>query len=308
MKVIVKVPATTANLGPGFDAIGLALNLWNETQFSIVPESGIQCSILGEGSGKLPEDETNTIVAALIQIFSHARKPIPGLNIRCHNRIPMGSGLGSSSAALLTGYLGGNALLGSPFSTEELLKIAIKTEGHPDNVAPAMLGGLVASLVKEDCVIPVRLNSFNPSVPIHCTVVLPNFEFPTLEARRILPESISRGDAIFNISRAILVTEALRNGDLSLLGATMEDRIHQPYRLALIPGALDAMDAAIKNGAKAVALSGAGPSLIAFSSAESPSVGLSMQDAFLTAGMSSRIFELGISQQGAKVVVEDNES
>jgi len=219
----------------------------------------------------------------------------------------MGSGLGSSSAALLTGYLGGNALLGSPFSTEVLLRMAIESEGHPDNVAPAMLGGLVASLIDEELVIPVRLNSFNPIIPIHITVVLPNFEFPTLEARKILPEFVSRKDAVFNISRAILVTEALRTGDLNLLGAAMEDRIHQPYRLDLIPGAREVMDAARQNGAQAVALSGAGPSLIAFTSRKLPVVGRAMQKAFLSAGLSSRIFELEISQQGAKVSIEENE-
>ena len=307
MKITVKVPATTANLGPGFDAIGLALNLWNETEYTISQKAGIQCSISGEGRGRLPEDETNAIVAALKQVFSRARKQVPGLQIHCLNRIPMGSGLGSSSAALLTGYLGGNALLGSPFSTEVLLRMAIESEGHPDNVAPAMLGGLVASLIDEELVIPVRLNSFNPIIPIHITVALPNFEFPTLEARKILPEFVSRKDAVFNISRAILVTEALRTGDLNLLGAAMEDRIHQPYRLDLIPGAREVMDAARQNGAQAVALSGAGPSLIAFTSRKLPVVGRAMQKAFLSAGLSSRIFELEISQQGAKVSIEENE-
>ncbi len=303
MKILVKVPATTANLGPGFDALGLALNLWNETVFSPRRDGRITLTVRGEGEGRLPTDEGNLIARAAKQVCALAGKPCPGMHIECLNRIPVGSGLGSSSAALVTGLLGANALLGGPFSDEEILKLAIETEGHPDNVAPAMLGGLVASIVHGERVFSIKLPARANHGSIHATVVLPDFEFPTERARAILPGEVSRRDAIHNISRAVLVTEALRTGDLNLLGIAMKDSLHQPYRLPLIPGAIEALEAAKEAGAAAVALSGAGPSLIAFSSGPHPSIGEAMQRAFARAGLRSRVFELSTSYEGAEVSI-----
>ena len=303
MKIHVKVPATTANLGPGFDAIGLALNLWNEAEFSPASDGKVNITVEGEGVGKIPLDEKNSIAEAAMLIYAKTGKPFTGLRISCFNRVPLGSGLGSSSAAMLTGMLGANGLLGGPLSDEEVLKLAIETEGHPDNVAPAMLGGLVASIVHDERVLSIKLPARANRSPIHVTIVLPDFDFPTHQARAILPQEVQRKDAIFNISRSIMVTEALRTGDLNLLGNAMEDRLHQPYRLPLIPGAQNALDAARAAGAAAVALSGAGPSLIAFSSKQDPKIGLAMQKAFAKAGLSSRIFELEPSTEGAEVMI-----
>jgi homoserine kinase len=303
MKTIVKVPATTANLGPGFDALGLALDLWNEAEFVATNDRQIIVTIKGEGESFLPTDANNPIVDAALQIYDLAKKPCSGLRVSCINRVPVSSGLGSSSAAMLTGMLGANALLGNPFNDEEILKLAIETEGHPDNVAPAMLGGLVASIVYEDRVISLKLPARANRSPMHVTVVFPDFDFPTKQARAILPKQVDRKDAIYNISRAVLVTEALRTGDLDLLGKAMTDALHQPYRIPLIPGAQAAMDAAHHAGAAAVALSGAGPSLIAFSSKQEPAVGLAMKRAFEGAGLTARIFELGTSYEGAEVYI-----
>jgi homoserine kinase len=303
MKVLVKVPATTANLGPGFDALGLALNLWNETEFVSTDDCKFEVTVEGEGVGVLPTDANNAVVDAALQIYDRAGKSCTGLRIHSLNRIPLGSGLGSSSAAFLTGMLGANALLGNPFTDEEILKLAIETEGHPDNVAPAMLGGLVASIVYEDRVISLKLPAKANHAPIHVTIVLPDFDFPTKQARAILPKQVDRKDAIYNISRAVLVTESLRTGDLDLLGKAMKDALHQPYRIPLIPGAQAAIDAAHRAGTAAVALSGAGPSLIAFCSKENPAVGLAMKRAFEQAGLTARIFELGTSYEGAEVSI-----
>ena len=255
MKIHVKVPATTANLGPGFDALGLALDLWNEADFVTTDDKQITLTISGEGEGKLPTDANNPIVEAALQIFDLAKQPCSGMRIHCINRVPLSSGLGSSSTAMLTGLLGANALLGNPFNEEEILKLAIENEGHPDNVAPAMLGGLVASIVYEGRVISLKLPTRANRSPMHVTIVLPDFDFPTRQARAILPKQVDRKDAIYNISRAVLVTEALRTGDLDLLGKAMTDALHQPYRLPLIPGAQAAMNAARNAGAAAVALS-----------------------------------------------------
>ena len=295
----VRVPATTANLGPGFDALGLALDLWNEAEFGQDGNKELTVSITGEGLHTLPTDETNAIVGAALQLYKLVGKKADGLSIHCINRIPLISGMGSSSAALLTGMLGANALLGKPFPREEILVMATQSEGHPDNVVPAMLGGLVASAIKDGEVVSRKLLVS----PMTITVVMPDFYFPTKAAREILPEYVLRQDAIFNLSRAVLVIKALETGDLALLGEVMEDSLHQPYRLPLIPGALEAMKAAKKAGASAVALSGAGPSLIAFSGQPADAgIGLAMQRAFEQAGLKARIFPLNISHSGASVI------
>jgi homoserine kinase len=301
MKIHVKVPATTANLGPGFDALGLALDLWNEAEFVATNDKKISLSIAGEGADHLPTDANNAIVDAALQVYDLAGKPCPGLRVHCVNRVPLDSGLGSSSAAMLTGLLGANALLGEPFTREKILKLAIENEGHPDNVAPAMLGGLVASIIHESHVVSLRLTLTSQRTPIHITVVLPEFDFPTKQARAILPRQIDRKDAIYNISRAVIVTEAFRVGDLKMLGEAMTDKLHQPYRLPLIPGAQAAMDAMIRAGAAAVALSGAGPSLIAFSPHNDKAIGESSKKVFEEAGLAARIFKLKISRKGAEV-------
>lgn len=303
MKVRVKVPATTANLGPGFDALGLALNLWNEADFTRREDGQVHVSVQGEGVDVLPTDAENLVAEAAVKLFDLTGTPFPGLDISCLNRVPLGSGMGSSSAAMLTGLLGANALIENPLNNEEILKLAIETEGHPDNVAPAMLGGLVASIVHEDRVFSMRLPAKANHGAIHAIVVLPDFNFPTQHARSILPTQVERKDAIFNISRAILVTEALRTGDLTLLGIAMKDSLHQPYRLPLIPGAVDALEAGKAAGAAAVALSGAGPGMIAFSSHIDPAIGAAMRQAFEAVGMPARVFELETSYEGAEVTI-----
>ena len=305
MKIQVKVPATTANLGPGFDALGLALNLWNEAVFESNPRGckGVTVTIEGEGAQSLPTDHENAIVEAALQMFERVGQTCEGFCLHCINRVPLSSGLGSSSAALLTGMLGANALLGNAFSDEEVLRFAIEAEGHPDNVAPAMLGGLVASIVHDERVISIKLPARANRGPIHATVVLPDFDFPTRYAREILPKQVSRQDAIYNISRAVMVTEALRTGDLELLGKAMTDMLHQPYRMPLIPGAQAALEGARAAGAAAIALSGAGPSLIAFASEREPEIGAAMQRAFASAGLTARVFELSPSYEGAEVTI-----
>jgi homoserine kinase len=303
VQVRLRVPATTANLGPGFDALGLALDLWNEALFETNGEDDdeIRVTVEGEGKGRLPTNGDNPIAQAAVQVFRMAERPVRGFHLRCINRVPLGSGLGSSSAALLTGMLGANALLGNLFGSEQILKLAIETEGHPDNVAPAMLGGLVASIVHEGEVFSTKLPARANRGRIHATVVLPAFEFPTEKARAILPQEVSRSAAVYNMSRAVMVTEALRTGDLELLGKAMTDQLHQPYRLPLIPGAHAAIESARGAGAAAVALSGAGPSLIAFTSKYDPAVGEAMRREFEAAGLASRTFELSPSPEGAEV-------
>jgi homoserine kinase len=296
MKTIIKVPATSANLGPGFDALGLALDLWNETTVTTAKEFAV--TIQGEGAGRLASGKNNLIVRAAQRLAERAGKSLPSFRAECVNAIPLSSGMGSSSAAILTGLLTGNALLENPFSREEILNLASEMEGHPDNVAAALLGGLVVSTLHAGKVIARQIPM---AINVSITIALPGFYITTKQARAALPKKISTKSAVHNISRAALVVEALRTGELDLLGKVMTDTLHQPYRLKLIPGAESAMEAAQEAGANAVALSGAGPSVIAFSSKAEAGIGEAMKRAFEGAGLPARIFNLRATGQGAGI-------
>jgi homoserine kinase len=298
MKFLIKVPATSANLGPGFDALGLALDLWNESTFE--PADDFTVYIEGEGKGRLAQGKHNMILRAARKLAERLGRKLPPFVVHCVNHIPPGSGLGSSAAATLTGLLAANALTQSALAETELLDLAAQIEGHSDNAAPALLGGLVVSTAGEGKMIVRRL----PVAALEVTVVLPEFHFPTRQARDALPEEVRRKDAIYNIGRAVLVAEAFRTGDLSLLDEAMTDKLHQPYRMPLIPGAQAALDAMKRAGASAVALSGAGPSLIAFSSKRERSIGEAGRRAFAESGLRARFFELKISPDGALVQLQ----
>jgi homoserine kinase len=299
--VTVRVPATSANLGPGFDCLALALDLWNEVEFEQPASggSGLSLRVEGEGAGFLPGGASNLVARAAQRLFREAgQPPPPRLRILCRNRIPAGSGLGSSSAGIVSGLAGANALLGFPFDNQRLLTLAAEMEGHPDNSAAAVLGGLVivAAIQSELVVRKVEI----PILPV--VVVLPDFHFGTRFARAALPAQVAHRDAVFNLGRAALVVEALRTRDLALLGKVMEDRLHQPYRLKLIPGAAEALEAARQAGAAAAALSGAGASVIAFEPGDPDAVGSAMQAAFARAGLKSRIWRLESTNRALEVV------
>ncbi len=297
--VTVQTPATTANLGPGFDCLGLALDLWNKATFSL-EGTGIHIKVRGEGSGLLPLDERNLVLRSALRLYQAAGAPLPeGLSILCENHIPMGSGLGSSAAAIITGLVGANALLGSPVGRDEILRLAVAIEGHPDNVASALSGGLTLVATIGEGVIARRL----PVAPLLVVLAVPAIHLPTSVSRAALPRQVPLSDAVFNISRNAFVIEALRTGDLTLLGKVMDDRLHQPYRLKLIPGGEEAFTAARRAGAAAVALSGAGPSVIAFAPAEdgtsaAQKIGEAMVCAFVKAGVQARSMVLKLSEQG----------
>lgn len=293
-KVEVTIPATSANLGPGFDCLGIALSLYNKTTFRR-SQNGTHFLISGVDCHKIPADENNLIYKSACHLFARlGKRPLP-MHIEQHNHIPVGSGLGSSSTAVLAGLLGANGLLDFPLTRDEILDIAIEMEGHPDNVAPAMHGGLILSLMHENGthIEPIEVE------PMEVIVVLPDFQMLTEEARAILPATVSRQDAIFNCSRIALLIRALQTGDYEKLKISMEDRLHQPYRLTLIPGAETAVNAAYAAGAKGVALSGAGPSLLAFAPANHIAVRQAIVDAFAEANLPSRHWQLPIDFEGA---------
>ena len=302
MHITIRVPATSANLGPGFDCLGLALDLWNETIVTLAIEFSVQ--VRGEGAEKLSLGTNNLIIQSAQKLSECVGKHLPPFHVNSGNQIPLSSGLGSSAAAKLTGLLAANSLLGKPLSNDEILNLAAEMEGHPDNVAPAMLGGLVVSTIEEGKVFAQRIRmDASPDSPICITVVCPEFHLPTQQARTALPQQVPLKDVVHNVSRTVLVTEAFRNGDLDLLGKAMSDTLHQPHRLPLIPGAQAAINAAKETGASAAALSGAGPSVIAFSSKPDPAVGEAMKRTFEERGLQARILRLKISDHGAEVKI-----
>jgi homoserine kinase len=302
--VSIAVPATTANLGPGFDCLSLALELWNTTRFRLEGH-GIQVKVFGEGAGRLPVDESNLVASAALYLFRKTGKPFSGLRIECQNNIPLASGMGSSAAAVVSGLLGANALLATPYTLQQLLAFASELEGHADNAAAAFYGGLTIAAERDGEVIVHRVEP----APLLAVLAVPEYHLPTHQARAVLPKQLDYRDAVFNMGGALLTVEALRSGDMNLLGKVMTDRMHQPYRLKLIPGAEAAYQAALQAGAAAVALSGAGPSLVAFfaggdvevaaHAAHAAHASHAMQIAFEEHGLVTRSIVLPISLAGA---------
>lgn len=300
MCYLIRVPATTANLGPGFDCLGLALDFWNEFEVEATGTT-LQIKNIGEGADLLPVDEKNTFYQAM-QIYAarHQRTLPAGLQITCRNRIPLGSGLGSSAAAIVGGILAASAVLKLPTNLEDQLDCATRIEGHPDNVAPCLLGGLVAAIIDQQKVVAHKFET----TPLSMVVIVPDFPFPTKSSRAALPVDVSRQDAIFNLSRLVFLVEALQEGDLDLLSLGMQDKLHQPYRIPLIPGATEAVQAAKEAGAAAVVLSGAGASLLAVlkTKEQENNVISAMEDAFQAAGLQVRHFTPGVSRSGAFII------
>jgi len=236
--------------------MGLALDVWNEVSFE--PAEKFSYRAAGEGAEKLNKGTRNLLTKAYAHLFETCGQKVQAAAIRANNGIWMSSGLGSSAAAIIAGLMGANEILAKPLSQDEILKLASEMEGHPDNVAPGLLGGLVIS-AQAGAEILLRRYEL-PAWTI--VLVKPQVEWLTKTARAVLPKSISRADAVFNMGRAVLVADALRSGDLALLQKAMEDRLHQPYRLRHISGGAAAYKVAKTFGA--AALSGAGPSIIAF--------------------------------------------
>ena len=296
--ITVTVPATTANLGPGFDCLGMALSLRNEFRFSPISE-GITIDVNGEGSGSIPTDKSNLIVQSMQFLCDFVGRPLPSCHIEQINHVPAASGLGSSSTATVAGLMGANALLGSPVDQDCILKLATRIEGHPDNVAPAIYGGLVLVPMGDDgeALVVERIEISKMMVAL----VLPDFELLTADARAALPPTVSRADAIFNMSRVPLVLRALETCNYELMTIAIDDRLHQPYRMALVPGMEAAFNAARAAGAAAVAISGAGPSTIAFAADNHAAIGQAMIDAYAAAGLNGRMWLLETDNLGSTV-------
>jgi len=294
VRVHVRVPATSANLGPGFDALGLALALYNE----VVAEErdGVTVTIDGEGADRLARDAHNVVARGVRLAYEAAGRPFKGCALACVNRIPAARGLGSSAAAWVGGLAAGNALLGSPLSRDALLGLAARAEGHPDNVAAAVFGGLTVS-----CGTPQGVTAVTLPVPknLAWVVLVPEVTSATAEARALLPRSVPREDAVFNVQRVALLLAGLQTALPAALSVALEDRLHQPYRLKLFPWMPTVAAAARAAGALGCVLSGAGPSLLAVVDGDGRAVGRTMEEALSGAGVRGRARVLDVDAAGA---------
>ena len=258
-KVTIKVPATSANMGSGFDSLGIALKLYNYVTVSEA-DSGLTITIPDEPDSFLPKNSTNLVYRGISMVANRSGNRLCGLKIELKNNIPSSRGLGSSSAAIVGGLMAGNALFDYPFSKEELLNFAAELEGHADNVAPALMGGFTTSVIKGQTVKCIK-NDLKSDLKFG--VFVPDFFLRTKRSRMLLPRMLPFRDAVFNTGRSALLTASLIAGDYTHLRTAVADRLHQNYRKRLIPGLDEIFRLAYKNGALGVYLSGAGPSILA---------------------------------------------
>ena len=303
-KIKVRVPGTSANCGPGFDCIGLACSIYNDLELILLREPKLSIEAKGEGADSIPTDDKNIVwksIKTLLDKTSFGAE-YKGAVIKMENHIPMSRGLGSSAAAIVAGLKAANAIIGSPFNRQELLQLATDIEGHPDNVAPALLGGFTVSVVSGG---KVQTLSFLPKIQMNFVLAVPNFLLPTWQARQVLPKDVPMKDAIFNISRASMMIAALIKGKDRFFRYVFDDALHQPYRKDLVPGMKEAIEAARKAGAIGSALSGAGPAVIAFNierQNNATEVASAMTQAFASKGVNAKSMILNLDTRGAHII------
>lgn len=254
----VRVPASTANLGPGFDCMGIALKLYSEAEFELI-DKGIEINITNEGKDYVPKDENNLISRSMKYLFSKAGKVCDGVRVNVNSRIPVTRGLGSSSAAIVAGLVGANFLLDNRFSRDDLLRAACEIEGHPDNVTPALTGGFTVSLFDGK---KVHYSKSDISSEIKFAAMIPQFYLPTRRSRSLLPDYTRFKNAVYNVAQASLLSAALSKGDTSLLSVCFKDKLHQRYRFPQIKSGEYIIRAARRFGACGGYISGAGPTIM----------------------------------------------
>ena len=288
--VTVRVPATSANLGPGFDTLGVALALYGDVTVT-----------WSDRPARFPADRGEHLALGAAQsVYQHAGKPRPsGLRVAIKSEIPVGRGLGASAVLRVGAVMGANILLGEPFDQGAVLRMATELEGHADNAAPALLGGFQVVVWTGERVVHV-------GVPLpealRCVLFVPELEMPTGESRKLLPKALERRDAVHNISRAALLVASLATGRLDALDLATQDLVHQPARAQLFPTMFDIFAAAREAGALAAYLSGGGSSIMAFATDREQAIGDAMAARAREAGVAGRIILTRPSSEGARVL------
>ncbi len=298
--VEVRAPATTANLGPGYDCLGMALDVWNRLTVSTLPAGSMPIvQVNGEGEGELAGDTDNLTYRAMAFLYDEADTPIPPLELVCQNGIPLSRGMGSSAAAIAGGLVAANALLDERFSANDLLEMAATIEGHPDNVAAAVHGGLRLVVMEDNQIYtaPIRIPA-----DLQAVLFIPENRIATVDARRVLPAEISVADAVYNMSRAALLVAAMEGNRPEYLKIATQDRLHQPYRETIFPPMKVIFAAARDAGALGVFLSGSGSTITALTQERAMTVAYEMFDAARLCGVEGRVEVTSPSELGAHVV------
>lgn len=297
----VRVPATSANLGPGFDALAVALDLAEDVTLARLPAgSATHVRVSGINASLLPHDETLLAYRSVVATYRRMGRTVPALDLELATRIPRSGGLGGSAAAIVAGVVAANTLEGAPLSQPAVLDLVAEIEGHPDNVSAALLGGLVVCVAGRDGrVVATRL-----PVPaeLQAVVCLPEASISTKSARGVIPQTFPIGDAVFNLGRTALIVAAFATRDWSLLRDGMDDRIHQPARGRILQALHPVIQAALGAGAHGAALSGAGSAMIALATERFDEIAAAMGDAASWHGSPNRTIRLALSDAGARVV------
>ncbi|MCR8644125.1 homoserine kinase [Paenibacillus sp. N1-5-1-14] len=263
-RVRVKVPASTANLGPGFDSLGMSLELYAYIEMSFADQTEIE--LFGDNMEGVPLDKSNLIYEVAQMVFAEAGEHHPELYIGMCSDIPLTRGLGSSASAIVGALVAANALIGGKLSADRLFQLASQLEKHPDNVGASLFGGIVVAFWDGARAEHIRLE---PHIDMDVLVAIPSFQLATEKARHVLPQSVALSEAVFNLSHSSLLVAAFATGNLAMIRHAMQDRLHQPHRAALIPGMTEILEHAVQHGALGAALSGAGPTMLALVDARS---------------------------------------
>ncbi len=298
--IIVKIPATTANIGAGFDTFGMAFALYNTVtikQGGNFP--GIHIKNIGQSTAALEDPDRNLVTVVAQRLWEKAGYQPQGLEFVLENNVPVSRGLGSSAAAIVGGLVAANLAAGKPFTDEEVLEMAVDEEGHPDNVAPAFYGGFVSSCRRDGKTIMLKAE---PPKQLKAVVAIPDFHLSTKVARAAMPKEVKMEDAVYNIQCASLLVGAVLSGDLELFAKAVDDKLHQPYRFPLIKGADQVLAAAKKAGALAAALSGAGPTLIAFTDTDGAKIRQAMDNAWKDQGVNCNVLVLEQDHAGVQAI------
>ena len=313
MKVTVQVPATSANIGPGFDCLGLALPIYNTITIeeTVLPGTGVEINLMSENEvidemifDNVPKDENSIVYKAVEMLYNSIGQEPSELRINIQSQIPITRGLGSSASVVVGGLLAANKLLGSPADTTALLSIATEVEGHPDNVAPAILGGFVLASQEDDG--SILTEKLNWPEEWDITVCIPDFELSTNIARSVLPENVPLSDAVFNAKHLAMLIQAINTKDIKLMKAALHDKLHQPYREKLVPGMKEIMEAfKHEDGVIGCVLSGAGPSILVISyKYDLDKIKSTVRDIWEGQSIRTDIRTLKIENNGAEIIEE----
>jgi len=299
----VRVPASTSNLGPGFDCFGLALKLYLTARATAVHDATEPCTVITTGAKEneaLPRNAVNLIYRAMAFAARREGLSLPPVDLRVHNDIPLASGLGSSAAAIVAGIKLGGLLAGRDIPDETIQNYATEFEGHPDNVAASLHGGFLVSCTCQDGAV-VSAKFLWPE-QIRAVVVSPHSQLPTHVARAALPRTVSRHDAVHNLQRSALFISAIAQQRYDILWEAMRDRLHQPQRESLVPGLAEALALPRMRGLLGIALSGAGPSILALVNDNDDEIGARVASCFEARGIEATIRALEVDNEGCRVV------